>query len=332
MGRPLPNSTLLGAFAAMTGELRLAIGPGRDPPEVLRKIGENNAVAAQAAYDLIRKTSYWRRSMWKQIEGSRAVAETVAMCRPEVICAYPITPQTHIVEGLGELVKAGKLTGCEFINVESEFGALSVAIGASAAVRAPTPRPPAKGLLFMAEAVYNASGPGPSDRDDHRQPSHRRAHQHLERPFRFDVDARRGLDPAACRNESGSRGPAHPSVSAGRRAFLPGDGVHGRLHPHARLRIAWMFHRSSRWMPVCRPSSRGRCWIRRRPCPSAPWWGRKPSREVRYLAHHKQLRALERIPENERRVLCNSSAANPAACCGPIARKAPTRWWWRWAR
>ena len=39
--------------------------------------------------------------MLKQIEGSRAVAEAVALCRPEVICAYPISPQTHIVEGLG---------------------------------------------------------------------------------------------------------------------------------------------------------------------------------------------------------------------------------------
>ena len=38
--------------------------------------------------------------MLKQIEGSQAVAETVALCRPEVICAYPISPQTHIVEGL----------------------------------------------------------------------------------------------------------------------------------------------------------------------------------------------------------------------------------------
>jgi pyruvate ferredoxin oxidoreductase alpha subunit len=38
--------------------------------------------------------------MLKQIEGSRAVAEAVAMCRPQVICAYPTTPQTHIVEAL----------------------------------------------------------------------------------------------------------------------------------------------------------------------------------------------------------------------------------------
>ena len=71
--------------------------------------------------------------MLKQIEGSRAVAEAIALCRPQVICAYPITPQTHIVEGLGEMVKTGELDNCEFINVESEFAALSVAIGSSAA-------------------------------------------------------------------------------------------------------------------------------------------------------------------------------------------------------
>ena len=45
--------------------------------------------------------------MRKMIEGSRAVAEAVALCRPDVISAYPITPQTHIVEALGEMVKAG---------------------------------------------------------------------------------------------------------------------------------------------------------------------------------------------------------------------------------
>ena len=71
--------------------------------------------------------------MLKQIEGSHAVAEAVALCRPEVICAYPISPQTHIVEGIGEMVKSGELKDCEFINVESEFAAMSVAIGASAA-------------------------------------------------------------------------------------------------------------------------------------------------------------------------------------------------------
>jgi pyruvate ferredoxin oxidoreductase alpha subunit len=98
--------------------------------------------------------------MLKQMEGSQAVAEAIALCRPEVICAYPITPQTHIVEGLGELVKSGELGGCDFINVESEFAALSVAIGASAAGARTYTATSSQGLLFMAEAVYNAAGLG----------------------------------------------------------------------------------------------------------------------------------------------------------------------------
>jgi pyruvate ferredoxin oxidoreductase alpha subunit len=88
------------------------------------------------------------------------VAEAIALCRPQVICAYPITPQTHIVEGLGELVKDGTLQGCDYINVESEFAALSVAIGASATGSRTYTATSSQGLLFMAEAVYNASGLG----------------------------------------------------------------------------------------------------------------------------------------------------------------------------
>jgi pyruvate ferredoxin oxidoreductase alpha subunit len=96
----------------------------------------------------------------KQVEGSWAMAEGIALCRPEVICAYPITPQTHIVEGLGDLVRTGDLKNCEFINVESEFAALSVAIGASAAGARAYTATSSQGLLFMAEAVYNAAGLG----------------------------------------------------------------------------------------------------------------------------------------------------------------------------
>ncbi len=98
--------------------------------------------------------------MLKQTEGSKAVAEAVALCRPEVICAYPISPQTHIVEALGVMVKAGELTPCEFINVESEFAAMSVAIGSSAAGARSYTATASQGLLFMVEAVYNASGLG----------------------------------------------------------------------------------------------------------------------------------------------------------------------------
>ncbi|NUR96548.1 MAG: pyruvate ferredoxin oxidoreductase [Kribbellaceae bacterium] len=98
--------------------------------------------------------------MRAQIEGSRAVAETVARCRPEVICAYPISPQTHIVEALSGLVASGELAPCEFVNVESEFAAMSVAIGASATGARAYTATASQGLLYMTEALFNASGLG----------------------------------------------------------------------------------------------------------------------------------------------------------------------------
>src|SRR4051794_28529854 len=98
--------------------------------------------------------------MPSQLEGSRAVAETVARCRPEVIGAYPISPQTHIVEGLSALVKTGALAPCEYVNVESEFGAMSLAIGASATGSRTYTATASQGLLYMAEALYNAAGLG----------------------------------------------------------------------------------------------------------------------------------------------------------------------------
>lgn len=95
-----------------------------------------------------------------QLEGSQAVARAIALCRPQIICAYPITPQTHIVEELGQLVHANKLTDCEFINVESEMAALSVAIGSQAAGIRSYTATSSQGLLYMMEAVYNTSGLG----------------------------------------------------------------------------------------------------------------------------------------------------------------------------
>ena len=98
--------------------------------------------------------------MFKQVEGSKAVADAVACCRPEVICAYPISPQTHIVEALSRTVKSGELKNCEFVNVESEFAAMSVAIGASATGARTYTATASQGLLYMVEAVFNASGLG----------------------------------------------------------------------------------------------------------------------------------------------------------------------------
>ncbi len=96
----------------------------------------------------------------KQINGSDAVAEAVALCRPEVIAAYPITPQTHIIEGLGVMVKKGEIENCEFLLMESEFGAMSACIGSSAAGARTFTATSSQGMLCMMEAVYNASGMG----------------------------------------------------------------------------------------------------------------------------------------------------------------------------
>jgi pyruvate ferredoxin oxidoreductase alpha subunit len=96
----------------------------------------------------------------EQLEGSQAIARSVAACRPEVVSAYPISPQTHIVEGLSDLVRTGELAPCEYLMVESEFGAMSACIGASAAGARTYTATASQGLLFMAEALYNASGLG----------------------------------------------------------------------------------------------------------------------------------------------------------------------------
>jgi len=98
--------------------------------------------------------------MLEQKEGSHAVADAVALCRPEVICAYPISPQTHIVEALSDKVRTGELAPCEYVSVESEFAAMSVAIGASAAGARAYTATASQGLLYMCEALYNASGLG----------------------------------------------------------------------------------------------------------------------------------------------------------------------------
>jgi pyruvate ferredoxin oxidoreductase alpha subunit len=98
--------------------------------------------------------------MLSQIEGSQAVARAVTLCRPEVIAAYPISPQTHIVESLADRVRTGELARCEYLMVESEFGAMSACIGASGAGARAYTATSSQGLLFMAEALFNASGLG----------------------------------------------------------------------------------------------------------------------------------------------------------------------------
>ena len=124
------------------------------------KLGDGNVAGAEAAFDYVLTRESEAAPMLEQLEGSQAVARAVAMCRPEVISAYPISPQTHIVEALSDLVRTGELEPCEYLMVESEFAAMSACIGASAAGARAYTATASQGLLYMAEALFNASGLG----------------------------------------------------------------------------------------------------------------------------------------------------------------------------
>src|SRR3989304_6999689 len=93
----------------------------------------------------------------KMLSGSRAVAEMTALCRPQVIPAYPIPPQTIIVEELSQMVADGALKA-EFVNVESEHSAASLVLGASATGVRVSSATTSQGMLLMNEVIYNIAG------------------------------------------------------------------------------------------------------------------------------------------------------------------------------
>ncbi|MEE3660356.1 pyruvate ferredoxin oxidoreductase [Brenneria sp. g21c3] len=90
--------------------------------------------------------------------GNEAVAHGVRLCRPAVIAAYPITPQTVVVERLAEMVEEGELDA-EFVHVESEHSALSLVMGSAAMGVRTFTATSSQGLLYMAECLpYSAGG------------------------------------------------------------------------------------------------------------------------------------------------------------------------------
>jgi len=91
------------------------------------------------------------------LEGSRAIALTIKNIRPAVVSAYPITPQTHIVEDLAKF-KADGQADYEYVRAESEFAAASIVLGASATGVRAYSATSSQGLLLMAEVIYNISG------------------------------------------------------------------------------------------------------------------------------------------------------------------------------
>src|SRR3989339_1292979 len=95
--------------------------------------------------------------MRKILEGSRAIAETINICRPAVIAAYPITPQTHIVEDLAKFKADGEAT-YDFVRTESEFSAASIVLGASASGVRTYTASSSQGLLLMTEVLFDIAG------------------------------------------------------------------------------------------------------------------------------------------------------------------------------
>lgn len=93
----------------------------------------------------------------KMLQGCRAIAEMATLCRPKVVSAYPITPQTVIVEELAQIVADGDLE-TEFINVEGEHSAASLVLGASATGVRVFTATSSQGLLLMGEVVFNIAG------------------------------------------------------------------------------------------------------------------------------------------------------------------------------
>ena len=91
------------------------------------------------------------------ISGNEAVAWGARLARPHVIAAYPITPQTVVIERLADWVSEGQLDS-EFLHVESEHSALSACMGASALGARSFTATSSQGLLYMAECLHYASG------------------------------------------------------------------------------------------------------------------------------------------------------------------------------
>jgi pyruvate ferredoxin oxidoreductase alpha subunit len=222
--------------------------------------------------------------MLQQIEGSAAVAQAVATCRPEVIAAYPITPQTHIVEGLGDMVKRGLVGNCEFLNVESEFGAMSVCIGSSATGARTYTATSSQGMLFMMEAVYNASGMG--------------------LPIVMTVGNRAIGPPINIWNDWSDSMAARDAAWIQLLAFRLAEAVSlpvmvcmdGFILTHAYTRVDVPEQgQVDRFLPAFEP--------RQLLDPAAPitmgaMVGPEAFAEVRFLAHYKQLEALDLIPRH----------------------------------
>ena len=269
--------------------------------------------------------------MLRQVEGSRAVAEAVALCRPEVICAYPISPQTHIVENLSQLVKTGELSPCEFVNVESEFAAMSVAIGASATGARAYTATASQGLLYMTEALYNASGLGlpivmtVANRaigapiniwNDHSDSMSQRDSGWIQLYAETNQEAL-DLHIQAFRLAEELSAPVMVCMDG----FI-------LTHAVERLEIPTQ-EQVDGFLPAFSPRQ---VLDPDEPVTIGAMVGPEAFMEVKYLAHAKQMRALELIPEIaadfQQRIWARVRRSDPLLSRRGCARRS----WWRWGR
>ncbi|MEP7180722.1 MAG: pyruvate ferredoxin oxidoreductase [Betaproteobacteria bacterium] len=231
-----------------------------------------------------------------QAPPSRALAEAVALCRPEVVCACPTATQASIVEALRAIADGGALPGCAFVDAESEAAALSAAIGASAAGARAYTATSGQGLLSMAEAVYEAADLGlpvvmtianraigaPFDLwNDHSDSMSMRDAGWIQlypetgqEALDLHIQAFRLAEELAC--------PAMVCVDG----FLL-DDAGGRVDVPAQADVD-LFLPPFEPRQVLDPSE---------PVSIGATVGPEAFTEMRYLAHHKQLRALSLIPQ-----------------------------------
>ncbi len=165
LGRPVPNTALISAFLSLTGILPLSALDKALQTRFKGAVLDKNLELIHRASSMVPK-GVWSCEQppedtsiqgLEPLEGSQAIAQAVALCRPKVIAAYPITPQTHIVENISKLVADGALK-TEFISVESEFSAASVVLGAVMAGARAYTASASQGIMLMAEVLYNISG------------------------------------------------------------------------------------------------------------------------------------------------------------------------------
>ena len=174
--------------------------------------------------------------MLTQIEGSQAVARTVALCRPDVVERLPhLPPDPH---HRGDRVDGGVRRAAHVPLHQRRLRVLGHVHGHRCVGHR---RPRLYGDGQSRSAVHDRGGlqrrrARTTHRDDPGQSGRRGSHQHLERPLRRHGGARRRVGPALRRDQPGGRRPPSPGLRPGRAALGPRDGVHGRLHPHPRRR------------------------------------------------------------------------------------------------